>query len=324
MNISFSICSNNYLAQALTLFYSYKKLMPNDKNILILMDKKNSKISYCDFKGVDLLIEIKDIEPEIEQLSLKYDIVEISTAVKPKVFLWLFETFKDADTIHYLDPDLFFYQKLPSLFQNKRFCISLTPHILQPVEFDNLKPNDNTFLKFGVYNLGFISISRDIRSFKFLNWWKAHTYNAGYNRPSDGQFVDQLPLNLSTIFFDFIYVNLNPAFNVAPWNAHERDIKLDYGTLTANSQPLIFYHFSNYSPIHQDRITKYGYYTRVDFDSHRILKIMYDDYQKLLLSNQYMHFSEEVPFYGKKNKKSSMLVRLFFKLKRKVFRLIIN
>ncbi len=112
-----------------------------------------------------------------------------------------------AEKIIFFDPDIKVFNPISFLYEELDVSsIILTPHICTPIVFDNKKPDENHFLNFGIYNLGFIGLKKDEETKKFLSWWKQHTYHKGYIDVYKGIFVDQLPVNLATIFFKNVKV----------------------------------------------------------------------------------------------------------------------
>jgi hypothetical protein len=311
MRIAFTICTNNYLPQAFSLKESFLKTHPSDQFIIILVDKL---IKLDGIIPVDLnndIIEITGIEPTVESLASKYSIIELSTAVKPAVFLWLLKNKISASAFIYLDPDLYFYGSLG--FMDKFPSTSrafLTPHILEPITDGSSEPTENLFLKYGIYNLGFIYLKNDPAIEEFLLWWKDHTYSRGFNNPTAGQFVDQLPLNLAPVFFDYFHVLKHYGMNVAPWNFQERIFSEQQEGLTVNGDPLVFIHFSNFSPEYPDKISYRNWYPRNELQKGSILADLYNKYSKVVTRMGYSTFTKLKSVYHKAEQKKSLRSRV--------------
>ena len=190
------------------------------------------------------------------------------------------------DFIFYLDPDTFVFNDLKNIesqFESGSNVL-LTPHILTPIEIDGKMPKENIFLKYGLFNLGFLGFKNPGLSINLLEWWKERTHQLGFNHPSDGLFVDQLWFNLVPIFFERIKISGHPGLNMAPWNLHERKlIGNNILMFQGHSFPLIFYHFSNFKYTDPDVLSIN--YDRYNFNSDEILKSFYKKYYDLLISN---------------------------------------
>jgi hypothetical protein len=270
----FTLCSNNYLAKAVVLGESLRRHEPDAVFIVVLVDKKTTEIDYAALPFEVLPME--DIEPLSEELARKYDIVELNTCVKPRVFEYLF-TERNAARVVYLDPDIRVYAPFHELDEAfKRGNVAVTPHALTPIPYDGKSPTDNHLLRFGVYNFGFIALARDEETLRLTTWWKERTYTAGFNNPEAGQFVDQLYGNLMPVIFRGVTVLRHEGYNMAPWNLHERRLTREGGRYLVSGKPLVFFHFSSFRldsgelPIH--------HYTRYSMKDRPDLAELYADY----------------------------------------------
>lgn len=302
--IVFTICSNNYLAQAKALGDSILRHNSDYKFIICLCDKKNSEIDYSFFEP-HTIIEAHDIGiKKFKQMCSQYDIIELNTSIKPFVFDYLFRTYKDVEYVMYFDPDTYVFDKLTAIEEElKDSSILLTPHIYTPIEFDGENPTENTFTQFGIFNLGFLALKRSDNANKLLDWWMRRLEVNCYIKPQDGIFVDQLPMNFTPIFFKGVKISDNFGLNMAPWNLHERTLTMKNEKYFVNEQqPLIFYHFSNCDPNESDLLSTY--YTRVSFDESNALQKAYDEYKKEILDNNYNKLSNITCIYAGEKKKA--------------------
>jgi hypothetical protein len=278
MNIIFTICSNNYLAQASVLFHSVRQHEPNWTFVVGLIDRRSEEIDYSKFE-FDLL-DVAIVEPAIDELSKKFSIVELNTCVKPRYFQY-FMTDLEKTQVIYLDPDTRLYAAMTEVndaLVNNEFV--LTPHILSPIPLDGKTPDESLFLNYGLYNLGFLALKRTAQTLAFLEWWRQRTYESGYDRPSKGLFTDQLWINLVPLYFKKVEILRHRGYNMAPWNFHERYLKQDgKGLQLQQNQPLVLFHFSGFVPgqhkFHKD-------YTRHEMDSRPDLVPVYKDYASAL------------------------------------------
>lgn len=286
MIIAFTICSNNYLAQAAVLTNSIKKTNPECHVIVGLVDKKELSIDYT-LLNADI-IEIDQIGiPNFADLWQKYDIVELNTSVKASMFKYLFYTYQSCTAAYYFDPDIQLFEHLGEMNSLLDiYDVLLTPHVLTIVPLDGQSPEENTFLNYGIYNLGFIGLKSNNLSkevFELLNWWEERLLKYCFNRPCDGYFVDQLWLNLVPIYFNKVKILLEMGYNAGPWNLHERQnlsCREDNRYVMPDQSKLFFYHFSNYKPADKFNIARY--YNRVDMKNHQGLLSLYGQYWELL------------------------------------------
>lgn len=287
MKIAFTICSNNYLAYAKVLGNSLKLHAQDIWFYIFLCDEKIEKVNYAQL--ADEVITLSAIEPQFNTLASKYNIVELNTALKPRVFEYLF-TEREISEVLYFDPDIRIYNSIDFLFQQlKSFSIILTPHICSPIPLDGQTPTENHFLNFGIYNLGFLGLKKSEVSANFLAWWKGHTYTRGYIDVYKGIFVDQLPINFAPVFFKDLAIVESKGCNMAPWNLHERYLSVNENIIMVNKKdPLIFFHFSSFKPGHLE--LPLSQYNRFTLSSRRDLQHLYEQYDSELKEAGYSYY----------------------------------
>lgn len=286
MKIAFTVCSNNYLAQAKSLGDSIKKTNPEYNFFIGLADKLSKEIDYKNEIGHPIILAEDIGILDFESLWKKYSIIEFNTNVKPFFFHFFSNHFSGIEYLFYLDPDTYIFNDLniiESEFGESGTSL-LTPHILTPIDLDGEDPKEHLFLNFGIYNLGFFGVKAPQKENKLINWWKERTFHFGYDRISEGLFVDQLWHNFSPIFFDNCVVSKHPGLNMGPWNLHERRIAdTNQVCFEGHQFPLAFYHFSNFNFANPTVISKY--YSRYSFETHEELVDLYCNYRELLLLN---------------------------------------
>jgi hypothetical protein len=300
MNIAFTICSNNYLAQAKTVADSFIKYNEDFIFFIGLIDKKDASIDYS-FFSPHRIIEIEELSIKgFEELYLKYNIIELNTASKPFFFNYFFEKCS-AQKIIYLDPDIMVYNSFNQVCRDlDNVSIIITPHSLTPIELDGYQPDENLFLNHGIYNLGFIALSNTSETFRFLQWWSERLREKGYIKLEEGMFTDQLYINLVPLFFKNVKIEDDKGYNMAFWNLHERLLsKVGNKYLVNAKYNLLFFHFSRYSPSRKDVITvlKTGQY-RYTFDTRNDLIGLFNEYDAILINNKYFEFSNLRCYYS--------------------------
>lgn len=284
----FTICSNNYLAQAIVLGNSVKAHNPSYTFQIFLCDEKSSLIDYTKINHD--ITEIGSIESQVYELAKKYNIIELNTAVKPTVFQYLFEN-PNVNKAIYLDPDICVYSTFDQLAKKlNENSILLTPHIFNSIPLDGKTPGENTFLNYGIYNLGFLALKKDKNTKELLKWWKNITYNQGFIQPANGFFVDQLPINLVPLFFKGVSILEDLGYNMAPWNLHERTLHKKDGVYKVNNmETLKFFHFSSFS---YQKIELPSGYNRFSLKERLDLHDIYKSYNQDLQDNKYSIYKE--------------------------------
>jgi len=219
MNLAFTICSNNYLPQAGALCRSFMDLHPGFVFYIVLADEKKDSMDYSSFSPAQILPVAEAQCVDVHTLSAKYHIIEFCTALKPSFFKYFLKQFPEIEQVYYFDPDLFFYGSLLPVMQQLASGreIVITPHIITPIPLDGKKPNENLFLNYGIYNLGFIGIKAGgLQASLFLDWWEERVLANGFDDVANGFFTDQLWINLAPVFFEKVHIEKGRGYNMGP------------------------------------------------------------------------------------------------------------
>ncbi|THF79052.1 glycosyltransferase family protein [Cohnella fermenti] len=241
-----SIISKNYLAHARTLAQSFLRHHPTGKAFILLTDEGEGQIPA---QGEPFeWVYVRDIGlPDADSLRFRYDVVEFNTAVKPFLMEYLFVS-RGVDKLVYLDPDILITQRMDELFRlMDRTSIVLTPHILTPMKDDGLRPSETDLLQAGIYNLGFLALTRSAEAMRLLGWWKARLLAYCLMKPESGYHVDQRWMDFVPALFENVHILKSCGYNAAYWNLHERTVASEDGMFLVNGEPLLFYHFSGFT-----------------------------------------------------------------------------
>lgn len=255
-----TIASANYLPYVKTLMQSVRNTNPDYLRYLVLVDKKHSEDVNCGD-----LFEIIEADKlgidSFDDMAIRYDVMELNTAVKPFAIEWLFKN-TGASSVMYLDPDICVYRRLNELetLLNNGASVVVTPHLTQPLE-DGKLPNDHHMLQAGVFNLGFIAVSRKDEAREFVRWWGRRLKTHGYSDVARNLFTDQRWIDLAPCFLADLAVFRHHAYNVAYWNLMQRPVTKRRGKLVYGDGELAFFHFSGLDrgkpkvvSKHQDRL----------------------------------------------------------------------
>ena len=295
------------------MYESLKKTNPDWLFVIGLVDKnhRNIDLSFlqCDIVEVDVL-KIEGFDSMVK----KYTIVELLTSAKPFYFSWLFNIYPDVQSIVYFDPDIMVFQPLSRLEESlEAFDIILTPHYTAAIN-DHYLPTELHVMQTGVFNLGFIAVRRSENSFNMLAWWQSRLKDQCLIDLSRGLFVDQLWANLMPAYFDKVLIEKHPGYNTAHWNLHERMLCITNDAYFVNGQPLMFYHFSHYSPVHPESIA--GHHNRFNFETRPDLKEIYRNYKDSLTRYHYFELKDQPCFYlnDEKKKKRKRELETFLRM----------
>lgn len=269
---AFSICSNNYLPHLEVLFASVRKFHPDVDLYVCLVDEETG--TY----GPYTVIGARNLGiPEFESFCFQYTIIELNTAVKPFMFMKLFEQLA-YDHVIYLDPDIELFAPLTPVFEalNEGASFILTPHLLEPAEND-AQPDDIQIMRAGTYNLGFLACSAQEETQPILRWWARRLRHQCVNEKDRGVFVDQKFMDLLPGFADRVRILRDPGLNVAYWNLKQRKLRWRDDGWLVNDTPLRFFHFSGIDLSNRSILSAYTHHFRGD-EIDGSLQKMIDDY----------------------------------------------
>ena len=289
MKIAFTICSNNYLAQAISLGETISKYASDYKFYIGLADKPDQTIDYKSIKNCKVIFYDQIGFEIFNEMVERYNIVEFNTAVKPFYFDYFFLQNGENARVIYIDPDILLHNNLCEidnlLIDND---IILTPHILtahpEQSQFEKL------ILNVGVFNLGFLALKNTINTRILLKWWEERLKFDCRIAFCEGLFVDQIWANYIPCLFKNVHILKHLGFNMGYWNFTERSINLKQGTYYVNNEyQLVLFHYSNFNPLNPNELCKWLKYS---FNERPDLKDLYKEYTSTLIRNNYEQFSK--------------------------------
>lgn len=249
----FTILSKNYMGQASALRESFCRLHPDVDFYTILIDRRDPAVEE-EFSS-HRIVWAEDLGiPDYWRHSMKFDVIEWSTNVKPFAALHFLQEY---GKILYLDPDLLFYRNIDWVFAELNSCAAVvTPHATTPI-YDGHAQGDLEWMRVGTFNLGFIGLSACDEARRFLEWWGARCLSDGFLETPVGVFVDQKWITLAIGFFPGIRVLYHRGLNMAIWNLHERRVQVGLPEPVLDTGELVyFYHFSGFDYQQPSNISK--------------------------------------------------------------------
>lgn len=293
-NVFFTISSWNYLHYSRTVASSFARHHPDFSCVIAICDTPRGDLGKDAFPEFDDHVFFDDLDlPDRRALSFRYDVMELNTAIKPTMFRRLFA--EGFDRVIYLDPDIFAYRRFDELLAAFDAGASsiLTPHALDP-NLHAESPNDLTFLRAGVYNLGFLALAKTKETLALLEWWETRLQKeCVWTRISDGIFVDQKFMDLWPAYCPGTHILRDPAYNVAYWNLDSRTITKKGDQYDVNGSPLAFFHFSGIMPSDRSVLSKHQ--QRWKPNSTRELATLLADYHQQLEDHGASRFSS-IPY----------------------------
>ncbi len=252
----------NYLPKARILAESIKNNCSDAVFTLLVADNLPQDFNL-DQEPFDQLWQIEDLAlpvNNIKQWIFKHTVVELCTALKGQAILQLLEQ-NNQDKVIYMDPDTVAFSDFSELEARlEEYSVILTPHLTEPEKTTRgIIDNEICALQHGAYNLGFLAVKKDPQGLQFARWWRDRLMKFCFDDIPGGLFTDQKWIDLAPAYFDRIYIERNPGYNVATWNMSNRVISELSGSYYVNDYPLQFYHFSGFDSGAQEAMLKiYG------------------------------------------------------------------
>lgn len=256
MNIC-TIIAKNYLAHARVLARSFQEHHPDGRCFVLIIDEVDG---YVDATAESFtLVAPREIGvDDFDEMRGAYDVMELSTAVKPWLLRWMLDHHDDGSGVAYMDPDIQVISRMVELeAELTAHAVVLTPHVLHGMPRDGLRPSETDILMAGVYNLGFIGVSGRDDARLVLDWWSERLLTDCHVAPERGLFVDQRWVDFVPGLISDLRIFRHPAYNVAYWNLPERSLERRDGTYHAGGEPLRFFHYSGYDPTRRDVLSKH-------------------------------------------------------------------
>jgi glycosyltransferase involved in cell wall biosynthesis len=279
----FSICAKNYLPIVRTCLHSLLDTQPDARVVLVLCDEIDD--GYDPSTERFEVIQIGEVPiPDFADMALRYDVMELCTAVKPFSFDHLFS--QGHKRVIYCDPDLLFLKPLEHVsaaFDAGAEAV-VTPHICEPIQ-DSFLPNDQSMLQVGVFNLGFLALQKGKDTLRFVRWWADKLRTGAVADLPNGLFTDQKWCDLLPCFVENTTILRHPGYNLAYWNLMHREVRKSKSEWTAAGQFLYFVHFSG--PSFDDPSVFSKHQNRYKVDDIGDLSELFSNYCKAVKSNKW-------------------------------------
>lgn len=278
-----TIIAKNYAAHARVLARSFSAHHPDGRIFVLVIDDADG---YLEPESEPFeILSPGDIGcDDFQDMAARYDVLELSTAVKP----WLLRHLLTAGSpsITYLDPDIQVFASLEPLEElSIERKLVLTPHNTVPIPFDGERPSQIDIMSAGVFNLGYISLGAGAQTDELLDWWSDRLRRDCRVDPVYGYFVDQRWMDLVPGLLPDLAIIREPEFNLAYWNLHSRELEHDGERYTVDGRPLTFFHFSGFDPDMRHSLSRHQ--TRIKLEEHPTLCRICSDYADALESDGY-------------------------------------
>jgi hypothetical protein len=162
--------------------------------------------------------------------------VEFYFTTTPVLLCYCLQREPTAERMTYLDSDLYFFGSAAAvLAEQGDASTGIVPHRFPPRLAERLK--------YGTYNVAWVSFRRDRDGLACLDWWRERCLEWCHDYLDQGRFADQGYLDEFPRRFGGVRVLDHPGINAAPWNLGGASIGTADDGIQVDGRPLLFYHF---------------------------------------------------------------------------------
>jgi glycosyltransferase involved in cell wall biosynthesis/SAM-dependent methyltransferase len=277
-----TIIAKNYVAHARVLAESFLQANSDGTFYVLIIDDCAGWIDPAEEPFEILGIDQIGL-PDAERMAASYDVLELSTAVKPWLLRHLLAR-PGVESITYLDPDIWVAESLREIDDLARaHGTVLTPHFTAPLPRDGLRPSEEDILIAGTYNLGFIALGAGEQSAQLLDWWAERLEHHCVVDPENGRFVDQRWIDLVPGIWNDVHILRDPGYNVAYWNLASRNFEQHGNDYLVDGKPLRFFHFSGFDPFRPAELSRHQ--NRIDVSTVPALAALCANHAEALLAH---------------------------------------
>lgn len=281
-----TIITKNYLSYARALAKSISAYNPNTQLYVLLADRVDGYFEpdLEPFK----IISLEDLPEQetIEKMCFYYTPFELCCGLRGFLHEYIYDQ-TDIDRWLFLDSDIMVFYSLDKIFEQlSNKSILLTPHCTKCFDYADVHPEEVCTVKSGLYNAGFLGLSRTLETKEFITWFKARLRIYSLNDSSKKLFVDQIWLNLVPFFFQNVALCLEPGANLGHWNIYQRKLAKDcLGNITSDNEPVLFVHFSEWDINNVSKISNYS--SAYEADTRSAWQDIAESYRACLMESGY-------------------------------------
>ncbi len=234
---------HHYLPQGLALYHSLLRHCPEARLFVLCL----SGAALADLQARRLpgltAISLADFEAGDTALAAakgNRNWIEYIFTCTPSFCRWVLRAYPEIELLTYLDADLYFFSNVEPMFAELGAAsIGIIPHNF----------TSDRYLKFGRFNVGWVSFRRDANGLACVDWWREQCLEWCRDQVEPTRFADQKYLDQWPSRFGGVHIFAHPGANLARWNIGRRRLEARSGRLTVDGQPLIFFHFASFKQV---------------------------------------------------------------------------
>jgi hypothetical protein len=239
-----TLFDRNYYSRGLALFSSMRRHIPRFRLFVLCLDDIvfDQIILLGDQRLIPIkLAEVERSNPELLLAKANRSWVEYIFTLSPCWPYHLLQHRLEIDRVITLDADIYFFSDPTSLiaqYQDK--SILITPHNFSPKQISLGKE------KYGKYNVSFQAFKRDKSGLACLEEWQRDCLDWCHDYLDNDRFADQKYLDgWPTKYGNDLAIIDHPGTGLAPWNVENFSFSRKWGTVYANREQLIYFHFQH-------------------------------------------------------------------------------
>jgi hypothetical protein len=201
-----------------------------DGQVVVLALDTRAAEGVADLDGV-VVVTVSELEAAYPVLS------GVKGTLTPWLTMHAMSMVPPASWTTYLDADLYFFSGVDAIYEEMAAAsVGIIPHRFPRAQ--------QWRLKYGTYNVGWVSFRHDDEGLACLRWWADRCRDWCYDEPSAGRFADQGYLDQFADVTPALAVISHPGADLAPWNLAGHAVTAGgVGPPSVDGSPLIFFHF---------------------------------------------------------------------------------
>lgn len=181
--------------------------------------------------------QFEELHPELAAVRPERSLAEYFFTLTPWLVRYVMSVELGATWVTYLDADLWFFQSPQVMYDElAASSVGIVPHRYPPGQLWRLK--------FGTYNVGWVSFRLDDAGRACVKWWAARCLEWCQDTPDNGRFADQGYLDNFSDIVAGVHVSHHPGADLAPWNLRGHSVTWgNRSEVSVDGVPLVFFHF---------------------------------------------------------------------------------
>lgn len=233
---------HRYAAQGLALINSLRAQGADGPVWVLCLDDESEKLvknfSIRNLKVVSIS-QIENHFPGLSDARSDRSALEYYYTMTPHIIRYVFDKDGDASRVAYVDGDMYFFGPVQEMWNATVGApVAIIPH--------NFSKGAKRLLKYGTYNVGWVSFTRNEQGMSCLDFWKRSCRDWCRSEVNEGRFADQGYLDRFIEFAPDLAIVQHKGCNLGPWNVGSHDIWINGKEVYVDDDPLIFFHFSGF------------------------------------------------------------------------------